>query len=82
MISNTVQYMSGGVIVYLNPVISTERHLLQDFHVHSISSGVLHLKGVGVCHGAGLGPAQYTTSSVMEGGNGLTRDADTLVHTQ
>ena len=68
--------------MYLNPLIGTERHLLQHFHVHSVSSGVLYLKGVGVCHGAGLGPAQSATSSVMEGGNGLTCDADTLVHAQ
>ena len=68
--------------MYLDPFISAERHLLQDLHVHSISSGVLHHKGVGVCYGAGLGPAQSATFSVMDRGNRLTRDTDTLVHAQ
>ena len=44
--------------LYLNPVISGEWDLLQDLHVHNISSSVLHHKGMGVCDDVGLGSSQ------------------------
>ena len=69
-------------MLYLNPVISTEWDLLQDLYVHNVRSSVLHNKGMGVCDEVGLGPSQSTTVSVVHCGNGLTCDADTLVHTE
>ena len=69
-------------MLYLDSIISTEWDLLQDLYVHNISSSVLHNKNMCVCDEVGLGSSQSTSSSVVHCGNGLTCDADTLVHTE